>query len=49
MHYICYVIRHEGMLSFFKGIVPTCLRVAPASAITFLAYEESLKVLGNMT
>jgi hypothetical protein len=37
--------RYEGVYGFFRGLVPNCLRVAPASAITFLVYEELLKLL----
>lgn len=29
----------EGISGFFKGAIPNAIRVAPASAITFLVYE----------
>jgi solute carrier family 25 folate transporter 32 len=35
----------EGMRGFFRGLVPSALRVAPASAVTFVVYEETLKLL----
>lgn len=34
--------RNEGIGGFYKGLGPSLLRVVPASAITFLVYEESL-------
>ena len=34
--------QHEGAASFFKGVIPNALRVAPGSAITFLVYESVL-------
>mmetsp|Transcript_22842 Transcript_22842/g.23074 ORF Transcript_22842/g.23074 Transcript_22842/m.23074 type:complete len:277 (+) Transcript_22842:24-854(+) len=37
------ILRHEGIKGIFRGIVPHCLRVAPAASITLLVYEESLK------
>jgi len=32
--------RFEGVLGFYKGLVPTLLRVTPACCITFLVYEN---------
>ena len=37
--------RKDGFLGFFRGAVPNALKVAPSSAITFLVYEECLKIL----
>ena len=37
--------RKEGFKGFFRGLIPNCLKVAPGAAVTFLVYEESLKLL----
>ena len=37
--------REEGFRGFFRGLLPTALRVAPASALTFVVYEETLKMV----
>jgi len=37
--------REEGVRGFFRGLLPTALRVAPASALTFVVYEETLKAM----
>ncbi|CAN0126350.1 unnamed protein product [Ascophyllum nodosum] len=41
------IARREGMRGFFKGCVPYALRAAPASALTFVVYEEVLKALAH--
>ena len=33
------------MRGFFRGLAPNCLKVAPSAAVTFLVYEEALKLL----
>lgn len=37
------VRRNEGFRGFYKGIVPSVLRVTPASAVTLVVYEFMLK------
>ena len=37
--------RLEGGLGFFRGVVPNALKVAPSAALTFVVYEEVLKLL----
>ena len=32
--------RHEGIGAFYKGMLPTLLRITPATAITFVVYEN---------
>nr|CAH0101155.1 unnamed protein product [Daphnia galeata] len=32
--------KHEGVRGFYKGMLPTLLRVTPATAITFVVYEH---------
>ncbi|BHF65472.1 hypothetical protein SprV_0200848300 [Sparganum proliferum] len=37
--------RYEGILGFYKGLLPSILRTAPACGITFLVYENLNKWL----
>mmetsp|Transcript_7346 Transcript_7346/g.16081 ORF Transcript_7346/g.16081 Transcript_7346/m.16081 type:complete len:292 (+) Transcript_7346:242-1117(+) len=41
----CKVWRSAGVRGFFRGVVPNSLKVAPSSALTFLVYEEVMKLL----
>ncbi|CAM9809487.1 unnamed protein product, partial [Ectocarpus fasciculatus] len=45
LHCASEIGRREGVRGFFKGCVAHAVRAAPASAITFVVYEEALKVL----
>jgi solute carrier family 25 (mitochondrial folate transporter), member 32 len=45
LHCIRRTAIEEGLRGFFRGLVPSALRVAPASALTFVVYEETLKIL----
>jgi hypothetical protein len=36
--------RHEGPWAFFNGCLPNVLKVAPAAAVTFFMYENTLKL-----
>ena len=40
--------RQEGVSSFYKGITPRVLRVAPGQAIVFAVYERVSKVIEAM-
>lgn len=40
--------RREGFRSFYKGITPRVLRVAPGQAIVFAVYERVSKVVEGM-
>ena len=40
--------RQEGVRSFYKGITPRVLRVAPGQAIVFAVYERVRKVIEQM-
>lgn len=33
------MLRREGIQSFYKGITPRVMRVAPGQAVTFTVYE----------
>jgi len=37
--------RHEGWRGFYRGLTPTILKTAPSSALTFLVYETTIKLL----
>ena len=41
--------RQEGIRSFYKGITPRVLRVAPGQAIVFAVYERVRKVIEAMS
>jgi solute carrier family 25 citrate transporter 1 len=34
------IYRNEGFLSFYNGLTPRLMRVAPGQAITFMVYEK---------
>ena len=40
--------RQEGVRSFYKGITPRVLRVAPGQAIVFAVYERVRKIMEAM-
>ncbi len=39
------IMRHEGPTGFFRGVWLNAIKVAPSAAVTFVAYEETLKYL----
>lgn len=39
------ILRREGAAGLYKGLVPNVLRVMPQSAITFLVYEQIMRLL----
>lgn len=41
--------KREGVRSFYKGITPRVLRVAPGQAIVFAVYERVSKVIDTMS
>ena len=42
------VFREEGPWAFYRGLPTNLMRVAPACAITFAAYERILSFLTNV-
>ena len=40
--------KHEGVSSFYKGITPRVLRVAPGQAVVFPVYEKVRQVIETM-
>ena len=38
--------RSEGMVGFYRGLVPTLAKVVPAVSISYVVYEHSKKRLG---
>lgn len=39
------VLRREGALGLYKGMVPNVLRTLPSSGVTFLVYESTRSFL----
>ncbi|KAJ9076371.1 Mitochondrial succinate-fumarate transporter [Entomophthora muscae] len=37
---VTHIIRNEGWRSFYRGLTPRLMRVAPGQAITFMVYEK---------
>ena len=37
--------KHEGIHSFYKGVTPRVMRVAPGQAVTFTVYEYLKRIL----
>ena len=40
--------KHEGVSSFYKGITPRVLRVAPGQAVVFAVYERVSGIMEGM-
>lgn len=38
--FFCYNFRREGVRGFYKGLLPNLIRVTPATALTFVVYEN---------
>jgi solute carrier family 25 phosphate transporter 23/24/25/41 len=38
---------NEGLVGFYRGLVPNMLKVVPAVSISYLVYETVLKALSN--
>lgn len=45
LHVLKETIRFEGFRGFYKGITPNLLKNVPAASITFIVYENVLKLL----
>jgi len=41
------IIRNDGVSGFFKGVLPSSIRVAPSAAITFVVYESIVDFLSE--
>lgn len=46
--YYLFIDRHEGVHGFFKGLIPNCIKVAPNASLTFVVYEECLKLMSYL-
>jgi hypothetical protein len=44
LNFVCFLLRSEGIRGFFRGVGPNALKVAPSAAITFVVYEETMKI-----
>ncbi|OMO56963.1 Endoplasmic reticulum-adenine nucleotide transporter [Corchorus capsularis] len=47
-HVVKETARFEGLRGFYKGITPNLLKNVPASSITFIVYENVLKLLRRL-
>ncbi|GAB2279509.1 Folate transporter 1, chloroplastic [Dionaea muscipula] len=47
-HVVKETARFEGVRGFYKGIMPNLLKNVPASSITFIVYENVLKMLKSV-
>lgn len=41
------ILRKEGILAFYNGLLPSVLRTIPATATLFLVFEYTKKVLAD--
>jgi hypothetical protein len=48
IRFVIFFFRNEGFVGFYKGLVPNILRVTPAASITFLIYENVMKLLERL-
>jgi solute carrier family 25 phosphate transporter 23/24/25/41 len=39
----------EGIVGFYRGLIPNMLKVVPAVSVSYLIYEKVLKALSNNT
>ncbi len=39
--------RNEGILAFYKGVVPNLIKLFPSSGLFFYTYETSLRLLNS--
>jgi len=49
MHCLAVVLRTEGVVALYRGTVPTLLKTAPASGITFAVFEWTKRLLERGT
>lgn len=42
------IIRKEGPLALYNGLKPTLIRTIPATAVLFVVFEYTKKILTNM-
>lgn len=39
------ILKKEGILGFYRGIIANILRVTPSAALTFMFFEQIKKIL----
>ena len=42
------IVRQEGITGFYKGLTPSLLKTAPASAVTFYVFEKTREFLTKL-
>ncbi len=45
LHAIELIFKEEGLAGFYRGLIPTVMRVVPASAVTLMTYEKILQLI----
>ncbi|CAH8274606.1 unnamed protein product [Arabidopsis lyrata] len=45
LHALVTILEHEGILGWYKGLGPSCLKLVPAAGISFMCYEACKKIL----
>lgn len=45
LHAIKLIFAEEGLVGFYRGLMPTVMRVVPASAVTLMTYEKILQLI----
>ena len=45
LHAVKLIFREEGLAGFYRGLIPTVMRVVPASAVTLMTYEKILQLI----
>ncbi|XP_065897974.1 solute carrier family 25 member 32-like [Dysidea avara] len=48
MDIIIKISRYEGVVGFYKGLLPSIIKVTPATCITFVVYEHLSKFLSGL-
>ncbi|XP_010432726.1 PREDICTED: adenine nucleotide transporter BT1, chloroplastic/mitochondrial-like [Camelina sativa] len=45
LHALLTILEREGILGWYKGLGPSCLKLVPAAGISFMCYEACKKIL----
>ncbi|CAN8326959.1 unnamed protein product [Cochlearia groenlandica] len=45
LHALVTILEQEGILGWYKGLGPSCLKLVPAAGISFMCYEACKKIL----
>lgn len=45
LHALICILEQEGVVGWYKGLGPSCLKLVPAAGISFMCYEACKKIL----